>query len=774
MLKSKKNWHYAQEDVTYTSTVDVLDQYFKQKGLSTKAEKTQFLKPDLSKLQSPILFKDIEKAADRVIKAIETDELIMVYGDYDADGVTSTALMMNILIELGANCDYFVPNRFEHGYGLNEKVLKEFAEQGATVIITVDTGIANVDEVAYANTLGLDVIITDHHEPQELLPEAYAIIHPKLSDECHFKEYAGVGVAFQFARQLVGETPMHLLPLVAIGTVADMVPLIEDNRTLTFHGLKLFKDDMPIGLEYLLKMAQINEDETITSRDIGFKIGPRLNAVGRLADAQLAVELLLTMDPYIAEKIAGQIEQLNDERKGIVEDIVKTADDMVDANDGVIMLYDETWHEGVLGIAASRLVRKYDRPVIMLTFNEATQELKGSARSILGFSIFDALQKISHLFSKFGGHSQAAGMTFSMDNFLKIKQALNDEIFTQLTADDFKQTIENIKRVDIDILSEKLVYEIQQFAPFGMSNEEPTFHILAKPSSVRAIGQENKHLKIQFKRDKKIIDAIGFQMGHLAALITDTDEIQLVGKLQINEWNGTRTVQLLIDDLKIATLQVFDFRANGYLKHFKPFYDVFNHHLMIGLTDQYMSAFLETNENIHTLKYGEELLELVPIDILYVTQLPNNINDLKLILEYYQPKNIHLSYEVIDDAFMNALPQRDDFKWTYAYIHKKQPLHSKVGLNEILKVKKWRKEKLLFMIKVFYELEFIEVKNDYIYINEAVRKQALSASKTYQEYMQQSEIEQKLYYSSSQEIKQWIEGLTHEFEKTKEKVIYGL
>src|SRR5699024_1435627 len=495
----------------------------------------------------------MERVKERIDEAIREEERVIVYGDYDADGVTSTTVLVKTLRELGVNCHYYIPNRFNEGYGIHAEAIEAFAEENVGLMITVDTGIANVDEVKIANDLGVDVIITDHHEVQDELREAYAIIHPILSPNYDFKLLAGVGIAWQIAHYLLGDKAKDMLEFAAIGTIADLVPLIGENRVLAVEGLKRIKQTQSIGLRKLIQTCKLKD--TISERDIGFMIGPRLNAVGRLQDASLAVELLLTDDEAEAEMIAQEIEGLKAERRKIVQTIVKEAQERVDESDAFIVLADEGWHEGVLGIAASRLVSSYQRPVMLLTRNNNSGEWKGSARSVPGFNLFESCMKIKDLFMAVGGHSQAAGMSIAKEKHAEMKCFLNREMEENFTGIIGKRALTIDQTITLEQMTEQLVADVQKFAPFGMNNEKPLFHLKARPVQVRKLGQDQRHLKLQFKNGDQFVEAIGFRFGDIADFIAKDSEVELIGELQLNEWNGKVTVQMNIQDLAIENWQ---------------------------------------------------------------------------------------------------------------------------------------------------------------------------------------------------------------------------
>lgn len=767
MLKSKANWKWSE---TKESTT-IIEQLLSERGLETEEDKQQFLHPKLENIQTPETLNQIEKAKERIFTAMENEEKVMVYGDYDADGVTSTALLMTAFMELGVRADYYIPNRFEEGYGLNEAAIRSFHESGYKVIVTVDNGIANVHEAEIAKALGIDLIITDHHEVQEKLPDAYAIIHPKLSDEYGFKELAGVGVAFQFAHYLLEYYPTELLDFVAIGTVADLVPLQGENRVLTYYGIQALATTMHIGLEALKDSAGISD--VITEQDIAFKLGPRINAVGRLQNAMLAVELLLTDDEEVAKEIAAEIEALNTERQQIVTQIVKEAESRVNGTDDVIILYDENWHEGVLGVVASRLVRTFDRPVILLCHKTGTNELKGSARSIPPFNLFENGMAIHHLFTSFGGHSQAAGLTFPFENLTEIKASLNEQIRTQLSKDEMKQEIVITKEVTLEEMTEKLVDQMNDFAPFGMGNREPVFLLKATPTQIRQIGQEQNHLKLQFKAKGHLIDAIGFRFGHIAPLLSEQTDVSLVGTLQINEWNGNKTVQMLVEDIAVNEWQLFDYRGRGQSKFFTPYLTQYEKNTVLGNDIQAMQSFIgQTDANFIT--YDPNVTLPSKTDILYICDLPKDIEVLESIIQQVQPSSIHISYHVEDSVFFQAMPSRDDFKWLYGYVIKYSPIQLKVDLQQIMRSKKWTREKVIFMLKVFLDLQFITIKEDILYVNEQAEKRALDQSKSYQARLNESKIEQTLYHATYDEIKQWFNPYMNDSEVNEEEVIHEL
>lgn len=765
MLKSKTNWIFANESYDGLS---IVDQMFKARGIEDEEEKEKFLHPQLADLQAPEYLAQMERVKERIDEAIREEERVIVYGDYDADGVTSTTVLVKTLRELGVNCHFYIPNRFKEGYGIHAQAIEAFAEENVALVITVDTGIANVDEVKLANELGIDLIITDHHEVQDELPEAYAIIHPALSPNYDFKLLAGVGIAWQIAHYLIGDKAEDMLEFAAIGTVADLVPLIGENRVLVVEGLKRIKQTQSIGLRKLMQRCKLKD--TISERDIAFMIGPRLNAVGRLQDASLAVQLLLTDDEDEAEMIAEEIEGLNDERQKIVQTIVREADERVDESDSFIILADEGWHEGVLGIAASRLVSSYQRPVMLLTTNNSEQ-WKGSARSVPGFNLFESCMKIKDLFIAVGGHSQAAGMSIAKENLAEIKAFLNREMEENFTGIIGKRSLTIDQTINLEQMTEQLVADVQKFAPFGMSNEKPLFHLEARPVQVRKLGQDQRHLKLQFKHDNQFVEAIGFRFGDIADFIGIDSEVEIVGELQLNEWNGKVTVQMNIQDLAIEKWQLFDYRGKRHLSTLLPYIEHYDKNTIVCQNLDEVKE-IATFDHVKIITYDTNVDTLAETELLYLYDMPNNLDQLTTIMKETKPKSMHVAFNVTNGGLLHTRPNREQFKQVYIYLASFASVALKEHYPQIMKATKLRKEQLSFILKVFYDLHFIRVKDNVVTLNRDAEKADLTTSTTYQERINQEEAEEKLYYSSHEELKQW---LLQQLQPVKqEDLAYGL
>ncbi|WP_163582279.1 single-stranded-DNA-specific exonuclease RecJ [Gracilibacillus saliphilus] len=773
MLESQSNWIFTynnNDEANMDSLADVnvspvIKQLLLQRGIDTAEKAKNFLNPSLELLHNTNGFSQIDKAVNRVKQAIDAGESILVYGDYDADGVTSTTVMIEALRESGAMCDYYIPNRFTEGYGPNEEAFREAHRQGFQLIITVDNGIAGINEVAAANELGMDVIITDHHEVQESLPEAYAIIHPKCSDSYPFKELAGVGVAFKFAEHLLGYFPKQFLDLVVIGTIADLVPLQDENRILVHDGLQALTRSERKGIKALKKLCQI--EGNATEEDIGFRIGPRLNAVGRLQDANLAVDLLLTDDPEEAEELANYVQELNTERQKIVADITKEAIEIFESSDAekrVIIVAKEGWNQGVLGIVASKLVQKYYRPAIVLTIDPETNQAKGSARSIEGFDMFQNCMQHRDLFTHFGGHAQAAGMTLPTENIIELEEKLDRLAQEQLTDADYKPQLLVSGKLSISDIDMSLLETIDQLAPFGMANPKPLFHIEATPSEISQIGATKNHLKMKFVDAGVHMDSIGFGFGEKVPFLAKQTPIEMVGELQVNEWNGIRKPQMMIKDIAVTSWQLFDYRGtkNWQLK------------LEDTLENHYFVSFQGHNSDRIPVCDKDTVLSLnQTIEALYLLDLPKSLDDIRELVRKVEFERLIVCFSTKDSDYFRALPTREEFKWLYQLMLKRKYFDYKVDAPKLAQYKGWKLEKIKFMFQVFHELEFVTRKEGLIVPADQPSKKDLAEAQVYQDRKKWMELEEILIYSSYTQLKTWIsEQMNAEIHE--EEMVHGL
>ncbi|HCV3501449.1 TPA: single-stranded-DNA-specific exonuclease RecJ [Staphylococcus aureus] len=691
---------------------------------------------------------DMTKAIERIKRAIANDEKILVYGDYDADGVTSTTILVTTLQLLGAQVGWHIPNRFTEGYGPNELAFRNAHDEGITLIITVDNGIQGHNEIKMVQDLGVDVIVTDHHEIGSTLPEAYAIVHPMHpSFNYPFQQLCGAGVAYKLAQALIENVPDYFKALVAIGTIADLVSLTDENRSLVKQGLKVLNDQCPTSVKALLKEAGYNDN--IDEETIGFIIGPRLNAVGRLDDASLACELLMTDDEEEAAFLAEQVEHFNRERKDIVatitEEAMAMAETKVKKGDLFLLLAKENWHEGVLGIVASKIVETFALPTLILNIDREQNHAKGSARSIDQVSMFEILSAHQELIAKFGGHHMAAGMTMDIENIESLAEGLNKwmkELSKTTSLDPVKPVDVLLTENDITI---KNIRDMNRLRPFGTDFSRPIFEMDdLSVSSVKAIGQQKNHLKLTLGESN--IAALFWQNGHLEPELQDEQPINILGSVQINEWNGNQSPQLIIQDIAMNEQQILDYRSK--LKSL-PFTE----------NDENIVVLIHPKSdkvNANEYYYGEEIKQQT--DKVVLRDLPTSMEDLSNSLQQLQFSQLYIVLQHNHSIYFDGIPNMDIFKKCYkALITKQETNIQKEGmlLCQHLSVKP---DTLKFMLKVFLDLKFVTQEDGLIRINQQPDKRSIDSSKVYQLRQQRMDVEKQLLYQDFSEIKNWIKS----------------
>ena len=503
----------------------------------------------------PFLMPDMQKAVDRIINAIENKEKVIIYGDYDVDGITSTTVLKQFLAERGLIVDWYIPNRLNEGYGLNKNAIKEINDKGYKLIITVDCGISALEEIKYANDLGMEVIVTDHHEPVEVLPQCLAVVDAKRKDNIYpYNQLAGVGVVFKLIQALSIKLNLEekeflkFLDLVAVGTISDIVPLKDENRVIAKLGLKLVEVTKNIGLKTLISVLGFKK---IDSTAISFGVAPRINASGRMGVQEKALNLFLTDNYEEAKKITQELNEFNNDRQAEEQKIFKEALEMLkkENDKSCIILGNENWHHGVIGIVASKITDMYFKPSILLCFEE--NEGKGSGRSIPGFDLHKALMECSKDIKKFGGHSMAIGITIEKDKFESFKTDF-EKYAEQTNIKEIVPIVNIDAEISLKDLSIDIVKQLELLEPFGEANKMPQFLFKnMKIIAIRAIS-EGKHLKLKLKQDNYIIDAIGFNMGELSNLYQIEDRIDVVGNIGVNAFNGMENLQINIKDIRKA------------------------------------------------------------------------------------------------------------------------------------------------------------------------------------------------------------------------------
>jgi single-stranded-DNA-specific exonuclease len=539
----------------------LLGQLLLNRGINVPEQAVAFLAPDLKRLHDPFLFREMERAVRRIQQAINGDEPVLIYGDYDVDGITSIALIVRVLAKyMPGRLLYYIPKRLEEGYGLHLASLEKALAKGVRLIITVDCGISAVAEAGYLKERGVDLIITDHHETQGTLPEAYAIINPKVADCGYpFAQLAGVGVAFKLLQGLAKLAPelesrlFDNLDLVAFGTVADIVPLLEENRILVKYGLERLNNTANIGLQALIDVLGL-KDREINCGQIGFVLAPRINAAGRLGNPGIGVKLFLTSDPQQAKEFAKELDQENQNRQEIENAVLAEAQAQIAVDpqlavEHALVLAGEGWHLGVIGIVASRLVELYHKPVILIGLDGA--EGRGSGRSIVGFNLFAAVEQCGEYLLKFGGHEFAAGLSIRRDQIGPFKEAFYRLAKDRLSLEDLQPTLRVESLVDLDGATLDLVRELGKLAPCGPSNPTPILGCRALSLvGFRSVGENGKHLKIKVRSERAIREGIGFNLGFLHPELAGAREVDLAFSLEENVWNGEVSVQLNLKDVR--------------------------------------------------------------------------------------------------------------------------------------------------------------------------------------------------------------------------------
>lgn len=532
------------------------------RGIKTEEQLKKYFSKSLEFVHNPIMLPDIEIASQRIISAIKNNEKIVVYGDYDVDGVTSVSLLYSFLKSHNADVDYYIPDRMSEGYGLNIKAINKLSKLGTKLLITVDCGISSIGEVELAKAQKMDVIITDHHTCKEKIPNALAVINPKRPDSDYpFSELAGVGVVFKTVLSVAKglginttECFLKYAPFAAIGTVADVVELQDENRIIVDRGLKNLKNSC-YGINALLKISGIDE-RPLNSIDIAFSIAPRINAAGRMEKAQIAADLLLSENNEKAIELAEKLNNINHTRQQVEKKIYDEALEMIAADEGfedkrIIVLAQKGWHHGVIGIVASKITEQFYKPCILLSCDE-DNKLKGSGRSVDGINLFDALLNTEDLLTQFGGHSLAAGLSLNMSEFSLFCKKI-DEYIKKTYPKQPEKTLLIDCTIPPSFVTLENAKQLSLFEPFGAGNEKPIFAMNnIKVISSSAIGADNRHLSLMLDIGGKAIKAVGFSLGFLSKHLTRDIMVDIAFNLEVNSWRGEESVQLLLKDIKKA------------------------------------------------------------------------------------------------------------------------------------------------------------------------------------------------------------------------------
>lgn len=794
MLHSKYIWQTHSTDAealqrlkNELSISPLLSSLLVNRGITTPQQAQLFLGMERTMLHDPYLLKGMKEAVPRIERAVSEGEHILIYGDYDADGVSSTTLMIYLMRYMNASYDIYIPHRSNEGYGLHNHALDWAHQQGVSLIITVDTGISAVSQIQYANELGMDVIVTDHHEPPEELPNAYALINPKQLDCPYpFKGLAGVGVAYKLAQALLGEPPQEWTEIVAIGTIADLMPLVDENRILVQQGIQSMRNSMFPGVRELLEVSGVAR-EKVTSIHIAFGMAPRINASGRLDHAGRAVALLTSTDMEEAQRIAHELDELNKERQQVVHNIVEEATAMLEKriqNDklpSVIVIAGEGWNVGVVGIVASKLLERYYRPVIILGIDPETGMCKGSARSIPGVDIYEALTSCKDVMDHYGGHPAAAGMSLHRDQLQAFEQGLIQFADAVLTPEMLTAVTQAEGEWALSDLSLSVIEEMEKLAPFGMNNAVPKIIIRnLEIVDVQQMGREKNHLKLVLQQGRDKIEAVAFGQGMMAELITTGSRIDVIGELTINEWNGSRKLQMMLHDWSIPEPQVFDCRGcsdpvkelNRHMKLLetrlsaneqqciailkkdaeKTFGSDFNHlnDLPHWVYDKKAGIIAS---NAYAAQSGKS-----DITTLYVLDVPEHAFQLEDLFTSFSSLNNIVLLHAKKQQERILFPDREQFKRLYVTLTRMgdRPLKETDAIARLSQQFSISSRMLKMMMDVFEELSFIGRQEGHITVVQKPAKQQLESSRQFRELSDLAEMEQYLLDAGTTQVTNWM------------------
>ncbi|MGN1262488.1 MAG: single-stranded-DNA-specific exonuclease RecJ [Prevotella sp.] len=532
-----------------------------QRGIKTESAAKRFFRPMLNELIDPFLMNDMDVAVDRLNDAMGRKERIMVYGDYDVDGCTAVALVYKFLQQFYSNIDYYIPDRYEEGYGVSHKGIDHANETGVKLIIVLDCGIKAIDEIAYAKSLGIDFIICDHHVPDDIMPPAVAILNPKRPDSTYpFEHLSGCGVGFKFMQAFAKNNGIpfaRLIPLLdfcAVSIASDIVPVIGENRTLAFHGLKQLNLNPSTGLKAIIEICGLTNRE-LNMSDIVFKIGPRINASGRMQNGKEAVELLVEKDFKKALAEAGMINEYNEQRKDIDKQMTEEANSIVEKLESQkhmssIVLYDENWKKGVIGIVASRLTEIYFRPTVVMTLSDGMAT--GSARSVAGFDIYDAIKSCRDLLENFGGHTYAAGLSLKAENIKEFRRRFQEYVSEHIMPEQTQPILDVEEVIDFKDITKKMHSDLKKFAPHGPCNPKPLFctRNVYDYGTSKVVGRQQEHIKLELvdSKSSNVMNGIAFGQSAAARYIKSKRSFDIVYTIEENAYKRGE-VQLQIEDI---------------------------------------------------------------------------------------------------------------------------------------------------------------------------------------------------------------------------------
>ncbi len=733
MLNSKFKWEIIEQ-----SADDQLEESDLLKPVQSLLEKRKIEKCLLTEelpYHDPFLFKDMQKAVERIQVAIDEQQPILIYGDYDIDGVSATAILVHVIRSLNGLVNYYIPNRFYEGYGPNEEAYLQAIGEGYELIITVDNGVSGIEEAKVLAEHQVDYIITDHHQLKEEVPVAYGLLHPEYDETYPFAHLCGAGVAFKLACALLPDGDVTTYELFAmLGTIGDVVSLTDENRTIVKRGLAALRQANHVGLNALASELDIVLSEA-TETTIGFNIGPVLNAAGRMDEAGLAVDLLLCETTEEAKEVAAQLVYLNTLRQKETQSVLEQAKKQIEASSKkdqkIIVVFNKEWHEGVLGIVAGRLARDLQKAVFVLSEDESGQA-KGSARAVEGIHLFELMTNCSSLIDKFGGHALAAGITLPIENLTTFEEALNEQVADialkgQLVIDE---------TLSLEEVTLPLYEQLQLLAPFGEGNRPPIFRFCdVLITNVACIGNQKQHLKFTLKQGKHKLNVIGFNLAHLAVYLMSDDVFEVVGELKLNEWNGQQSMQLQLLDIRCHEFQLLDLRN---VKQYQEFSTVLPHGIKLS----------ECKPNSSVCEH------------LIVDQLPISREQLLTAIKLIKPLTVTL-YPLETNVL---LPARERFIFVYQIVKKHQSLLLNDQTFKAFQARGLSKDEVMFSLEVFFEIELVIIRNGSVFYVESAPKRDLETAPKYKRQKQKYKMLEFFELSTRQDLKTL-------FNKTREEVI---
>lgn len=773
MLHAEKQWEQRQQ-LANTLTDDEIEQLSEsngwsqalirlanQRGYTDEEALAAYLSP-AETFHSPFELYDMDRLVNRLQQAIAAREHILVYGDYDVDGITSTTILVEMIEALGGVVEYYLPDRFEDGYGPNKSVYQYFIKRGVDVILTCDNGVRGHEAIAYAQSEGVDVLVTDHHELDDTLPDAYAIVHPRHPKGNYpFGELCGAGVALKVATAMnEGNLPIEMLDLAAMGTIADVVSLTDENRYIVQRGIEQLQHTERIGLQLLLSENNIPLAE-VDEETIGFIIAPRLNALGRMKQAMPGVELLMTFDDLEANEIIEEIETLNNERRAIGDAIAQNVDEQLQAMSElppIIVLSGEDWHAGIVGIIAGRVSEKYHRPAILLDHDTDKHIYKGSGRAPEGISLYEILDQASDLAEAWGGHAAAAGMTIDEDDYDAWRQKViaSATAFESVIAQTPKQTYD--MTLPITQVTIPFIESLQAMQPFGQDNTSPLFMLRdVTVQSVQRVGRDRNTLKLQVSDGENTLSLIGFRIGEKAFWLKFGNRIDVLVKLSINTWQGERNAQGQIIDIRSDEAEVYDLRR---VSNRQSLFNVSNALYLFEQETHYERFRTEIPDDsqakvLNTLVLTDlENDEFAAIDQIVIFDCLSDVEKLKAVIQTLNVKNIYVFAYSEQNSYLSESISKQDFGQLYVYIKK----HGAIPLigNEarLAKYFHWSVDKLKFMLKVLKEGQLIVYHAPNISIRKTAQSVDLMALPLMRKRRAQIDAERFFRYSDCETLKQ--------------------